>query len=545
MKIGLIGINSQFVHSNLALYYLREELPDSWEGDIREYNNNEPILKVFYSIAQQHYDAVAMSVYLWNKETVIKLSELLKTSFPALKIILGGPEPTYAPDDFHFADYIVAGALEPVWKDLLSVIENNEDADRLHGVNDGIVQFSDTWKFPYHEEDMERLRNRLVYYETSRGCPYRCAFCLSSAENNTAFLPLERVKKELDFFLRHDIPVVKLVDRTFNSPKERGKEILRYLLDHYKPGVTFHFELKGELLDDETVDLLISAPRDYFQVEIGVQSLNISALDESCRKNRWEETKRYYKRLILAENVHTHFDLIAGLPHENLESFIAGFNEVMTIMPHYMQVGFLKLLPGTKLEKERHFHGYVSESFPPYEVVKSNDLSVADFSELKKLDSFMDAVYNKGVLKRTLRYAMKKNGHDTYSLFMYLADHSDPVDALNAYLPETDGVWESLVRLDGFLCGNGGSVTAEEEKEINRAVQDKEFVLKYLPHYVNESPREIYKRTRILILPVRLVFDEFRCVREASPGKTMILLDLHKKGKQKRGKQEPDFYILD
>ena len=541
MKIGLIGINSQFVHSNLALYYLREELPSSWEGDLREYNNNEPILRIFYDIAAQNFDVVAFSVYLWNKETVIKLTELLRSALPDLRILLGGPEPTYAPDDFPHYDYIVYGALEKTITPLLDCLEKGEICS-LPGVC-GEVQFAEDWKFPYHESDLPRLKNRLVYYESSRGCPYRCAFCLSSAEKYTAFLPLERVKKELDFFLEHEIPVVKLVDRTFNSPKERGKEILRYLLAHYRSGVTFHFELKGELLDDETVDLLVSAPRGYFQVEIGVQSLNEDALAESERRNRWEKTKALYKRLINAENVHTHFDLIAALPHEDLSSFICGFNEVMTLEPHYLQLGFLKLLPGTKLEAERKKFGYAAESFPPYEVICSKNMSVADLSVLKRMDGFMDTVYNKGRLRQTLHYGLKKYNGGAFQLFSGL-DPDDMVGSLSAILPDDAAAWAPLLRLDGFLCGSGGNVTAEEEKEVQYFVQDRERVSALLPHYAAETPREVYKRIRILKFPVKMEFDSRGMVETLLCGETTLLLDFHEKGKQKKGKSDPTVYVL-
>lgn len=541
MKIGLIGINSQFVHSNLALYYLREELPPSWEGELLEYNNNEPLLRIFYDIESHHFDVVAFSVYLWNKETVIKLTQLFRSSLPETKILLGGPEPTYAPGDFPFFDYIIYGALEVTFAPLLECMERDELCS-LPGIR-GEVQFADEWKFPYHESDLPRLKNRLVYYETSRGCPYRCAFCLSSAEKRTAFRPMERVKKELDFFLEHQIPVVKLVDRTFNTPKERGKEILRYLLNHYRPGVTFHFELKGELLDDETVELLTSAPRGYFQIEIGVQSLNEAALAESERHNRWEKTKLYYKRLIESENVHTHFDLIAALPHEDLDSFVRGFDEVMSLEPHYLQLGFLKLLPGTKLAAEKKRFGYAAESFPPYEVVKSKDISVSELSFLKKMDAFMDGIYNKGRLKQTLHYAMKRKDGGAFQLFSRL-DPEDIVKSLEDLLPEGENVWESLSRLDGFLWGCGGNVTPEEEKAVQKFVQDRERISALLPHYGQETPREIYKRVRMLHFPVKLIFSSKGMVEEVIPGETWLLLDCHEKGKQKRGKKGPTVYLL-
>ena len=543
MKVGLIGVNSQFVHSNLALYYLREEMPDCCEGEIREYNNNEPILKIFYDIMDGSFDAVAFSVYLWNKETVKKLIQLIGDAEPSVLILLGGPEPTYAPGDFPIYDYIIYGAVEPTWAPLLQALCHGESVDDIPGIH-GKIGFSENWSFPYRETDIDGLNNKLVYYETSRGCPYHCAFCLSSAEDRTAFLPMERVKKELDFFLDHDFSVVKLVDRTFNAPKERGKEILRYLLSRCRPGITFHFELKGELLDDETVDLLISAPNGFFQVEIGVQSLNEEALKESRRKNQWKKTKKYYQRLIAAENVHTHFDLIAGLPHEDLSSFRFGFNEVMTLFPHYLQVGFLKLLPGTVLSAERDRHGYSAEQFPPYEIVKTSLVSVEDFALLKVLDGFMDEVYNKGMLRQTLSYALSRNRSDTFALFIALARSEDYASTLCEYCGGDLIEWQSLLRLDGFLFGRGGNVTAEEEKEINRFVQDHDAVCSVLPHYADEAPREIYKRTRILHFSVKMIFDENGIVTAITPGETRILLDFQKKGRRKHGKEKPLMYLL-
>lgn len=543
MKIGLIGVNSQFVHSNLALYYLRENLPEHMEGEIKEFNNNEPILRIFYEIVAAHYDVIAFSVYLWNKETVIKLLCLMKEAAPKTVLILGGPEPTYAPDEFSSYGIVVFGALEPVWSRLLCAVERGEDLQRVREIA-GELQFAREWKFPYREEDLPRLKNRLVYYETSRGCPYHCAFCLSSAEKRTAYLPLDRVKKELDFFLGHDIAVVKLVDRTFNAPRERGKEILRYLLDHYREGITFHFELKGELLDEETVTLLTAAPKGYFQVEIGVQSLNEQTLAESCRLAQWEQTKSFYQRLIEAENVHTHFDLIAALPHEGLASFAMGFNEVMSIRPDYLQLGFLKLLPGTKLAKERERFGYIAESFPPYEVVQSKAISTAELSQLKKLDQFMDAVYNKGLFRLTLRFALLKNGGDSFALFCALAKSGDYELTLQTLLPQQEQVWPSLLRLDAFLSGTGGEVTAAEEKALNRLLQDKNAVAAVLPHYQDTPPREIYKRVRLLQLPVFISFDDKGFVRQITAGKTRLLLDYRVKGRQKKGKICPQVHIL-
>lgn len=542
MKIGLIGINSQFVHSNLALYYLREELPQTAWGEIREFSNNDPILDIFYAIINADYDILAFSVYLWNKETVCRLTELIKGADASKIIILGGPEPTYAPSDFFYADYIVYGALEPTWKPLIEALINHTSTDGIPGIH-GEIGFADEWRFPYHQSDLPGLDHRLVYYETSRGCPYHCAFCLSSAEKRTAFRPLDEVYRELDFFLNSSVAVVKLVDRTFNAPVKRGKEIIKYLLAHYRPGITFHFEIKGELLDEETVDLLCSAPKDYIQVEIGVQSLNKETLAISAREHQWEKTKPLYQKLIASENVHTHFDLIAALPHEDFTSFGESFNEVMTLQPHYLQLGFLKLLPGTRLCTEGDCYGYVAESFPPYEVIRSDDISCKELAELKKLDGFMDEIYNKGRYRNTLRYAMYLNGEDTFGLFRSLLVFDDIALGLNQLLPLTEGGWEALARLDSFLFGRGGEVSAEEEKAVNEFLNDEANIANYLPHYSDFHRREIYKRIRILHFPVALEQTENGMIT-VKPGASRVLIDFREKGKFRKHKNAVAFYLI-
>ncbi|MGI5873492.1 MAG: DUF4080 domain-containing protein [Bacillota bacterium] len=531
MKVGLIGINSQFVHTNLALYYLREELPPGCDGVLLEYTNNEPILAIYYDLIRRGLDAAAFSVYIWNKETSLRLISLLKAACPDLVVIVGGPEPTYHPEAFAAADVILPGALEMSWPVLMARLAAGEP---VGSVEISAAKPAASWKFPYRESDLPRLKNRLVYYETSRGCPYRCAFCLSSVEEGTFFLPLERVFGELDFFLKHRVPVVKLVDRTFNAPPKRAKAILRYLTEHAVDGVTFHLELKGELLDEETVALLTSAPDHLFQVEIGVQSLNENVLAAVGRRSDWAKVKPFYRRLAAAENLHTHFDLIAGLPGEDLASFQAGFDEVMSICPDYLQVGFLKLLPGTRLAAERERFGYAAEEFPPYEVVAGDAMTSADLADLKRLDHFMDEIYNKGRLRRTLAFALK-SGVSPFELFLALeAVGSENFErVLEDRIPLTAGGWSSLLRLDALLAG-GGETGAEEEKALNQWIRDEAFVAAHLPQYAGFPPREIYKRVRAAFLPVRLHFDGNGEITAVSPGETKLLFDYREKGRRKR-----------
>ena len=544
MKIGLIGINSQFVHSSLALYYLRETAPDQCQCVMKEYNINEPILETFYDIAGSHYDIIAIPVYIWNREVVGKLVHLLKQVCPKTIFVLGGPEPTYAPDAFPYADYLVAGALEATWPQLVGALANGEDIPDLPGLH-GIPQFVQSWPFPYRESDLEHLKHRLVYYETSRGCPYQCAFCLSSAESSTAFLPMERVKKELRFFLDAKIPVVKLVDRTFNYPKERAKEIIAFLIEHYQPGVTFHFELKGELIDEEMLSLLISAPKGLFQVEIGVQTLNEEALRESRRHSQWQRVKEVYRKLIDAENIHTHFDLIAGLPHEDYLSFQRSFDQVMSIEPNYLQLGFLKLLPGTKVWNERTEHGYVAEPFPPYEVVRGNDIVPDELAVLKKIDGFLDRIYNKGTARNLLHYAISIWEGSIFSLFYQLAQGQEsPAAVLCREIPEQAEIWQGLERLDSFLYGGKKNFVApEEEAAVRTFLRDREKVMEYLPHYRDLPEREIYKRIRIITLPFQPDLSG-RFVTVAAKSSAKVLIDYKNKGMRKKGRNEASIFLL-
>ncbi|MEG1867545.1 MAG: DUF4080 domain-containing protein [Clostridiales bacterium] len=542
MKIGLIGLNSQFVHSNLALYYLRENAPNFCQCTIKEYTVNDPILSVFYDITAEHWDVLALSVYIWNKETVAKLLPLLKAVCPETTIILGGPEPTYAPEDFPLADYIVYGALENTWEDLLVCLSKKEKPN-FPGVN-GAPQFSQNWKFPYVENDLKQLKNRLVYYETSRGCPYHCGFCLSSAEKSTGFLPMERVKKELLFFLAAKIPVVKLVDRTFNYPTARAKEIMKFLMENCNGVTTFHLELKGELIDEEMLKLFRDAPQNLFQVEIGIQTLNDDALKASKRKNHWEKTKAVYKTMGALPNLHTHFDLIAGLPYEDYASFKNSFNEAMSIFPSHMQLGFLKLLPGTKFQAEGDEHGYIAQEYPPYEVVENQYISHGELGELKKIDKFLDQYYNKEIYKNLFRFAMDYCPLPLFDLFHSLAvSEKEPVLALQELFPEKSTLWETLGRFDTFLGGRKIQVTQGEEKAVREFLKDEERVKTLLPHYQDFPVREIYKRIRIGHFPFKLLVENGLLVGFES-GISEILFDYKSKGQKRINSNFTDFMLL-
>lgn len=542
MKIGLIGLNSQFVHSALALYYLRETAPSFCQCTIKEYSVNDPILDIFYDITSQDWDILAFSLYIWNKETALKLLPLLKKTFPNIIFVLGGPEPTYSPQDFAQGDYIVYGALENTWPQLLEGIKRGE-VPELPGLQ-GQPQFAGEWAFPYNREDLQNLKHRLVYYETSRGCPYQCGFCLSAPQKDIGFLPMDRVKQELDFFINAQISVVKLVDRTFNYPPQRAKEIMTYLMSRPNCQTTFHFELKGELIDEEMLSLFLAAPKDLFQVEIGIQTLNEDALGASHRKNHWEKTKEIYRLLGQADNVHTHFDLIAGLPYEDYQSFQYSFSEAMSIFPSHMQLGFLKLLPGTPFAPLEDNHGYIAQSYPPYEVVANKYISQREMGELKKIDKFIDRYYNKGNLTNLFRFAMDAWPATLYQLFHGLAiSNEEPTDALTRLMPEQGILWQSLGRFDKFIEGRKVQVTEEEEKSLRYLLNEGEELKKLLPHYGSMPHREIYKRLRLGMFPVAFKAEGQKLVGW-EPGETKVIFDYKVKTNKKSEQDKTDFYIL-
>lgn len=544
MKIGLIGLNSQFVHSALALYYLRECAPNFCQCTIKEYSVNDPILTIFYDLVATDWDVLAFSVYIWNREPARKLIDLLRQVRPNTVIVVGGPEPTYSPEAFSQAHYIVYGALEATWPQLLESLAANQ-VPSLPGLS-GAVQFAPEWPFPYRESDLTGLQHRLVYYETSRGCPYKCGFCLSAAEKGVAYLPLERVKDELDFFLNAHIPVVKLVDRTFNQPPERAKEIMAYLLSRPNQGTTFHFELKGEVIDGEMLELFRKSPPGLFQVEIGIQTLNQQALAACGRTNKWPETKALYHELGELENVHTHFDLIAALPYEDYQSFQYTFSEAMTIIPSHMQLGFLKLLPGAPLEKVKANHGYIAQEYPPYEVVGNKYISCQELAELKKIDQFLDVYYNKGRYPNLMRFAMDKWTQPLFELFHGLAQgQGEPAATLTELMPEAAAVWQSLARFDTFMAGRKIKVQEREEKKLRRLLNNHSQVEELLPHYAAMPYREIYKRLRLGIFPVTLRAEGQRLIEVKTQGETAVLFDYKVKTNKKSESENTDFYILE
>ncbi|QIB70079.1 B12-binding domain-containing radical SAM protein [Aminipila butyrica] len=422
MKILLTTLNAKYIHSNLSLKYLYMSAVEHRRSiDVREFTINNDDDYIYTEIIRGGYSAVCFSCYIWNISRVLYLVENLKKAKPEMKIALGGPEVSFEPIDFlrshKSVDYIMVGEGEEIFRDFVKTfVSRNQAFDKVKGliyrlggkifVNPPAdMQEFDSVPFPYGF--LLPSDDRIVYYESVRGCPFQCSYCLSSVEKHVRPLPLERVKKEVSFFLFKHVKQVKFIDRTFNYDRGRCNQLVKYIMDHDNGITNFHFEICGDLIDEEFLRLLGAARKGLFQVEIGVQSLNPLALGAVDRQKNTDKLLPNIQQLVQLGTVHTHVDLIAGLPFEDYLSFIDSFNGVYQLGADQLQLGFLKLLKGTKIREEKDKYGYVFRESAPYEVIANKFMSAEGMARLKMVEHLLDLYYNRGGFQKTLEYAIQ------------------------------------------------------------------------------------------------------------------------------------------
>ncbi len=415
-KVLLVGINSQYIHSNLAIRYLKaytQDLP--YEVILKEYTVNDRIENILEDILCEKPDIIGFSCYIWNVEYVNRLTVLINSVNKDIEIILGGPEVSY---DAHKTfgtlpiDYIIEGEGEETYRELLEAKLLNNNIEEILGLYyrkgeevlyKGPRKLMDMNKliFPYNSK--EDLENKIVYYEGSRGCPFNCKYCLSSTVHGVRFLDIIRVKNELDYLIDHKVKLVKFVDRTFNCNHAFAKEIWGHLIER-KTDTVFHFEISADLLTKEEIELLRRAPKGRFQFEVGVQTTDSKVLSNINRKVNFEILEEKVNELLSLKNIHQHLDLIAGLPEDTLDSFIKSFNDVHSIEPEVIQLGFLKLLKGSSMREDSSKYNMVYSPYPPYEILKTSTMSYEDLMELKRVEAMLDKYYNSGKFNTALKY---------------------------------------------------------------------------------------------------------------------------------------------
>lgn len=433
MKVLLTTLNAKYVHANLALKYLYTAAKKTGiDVEIREFTINNEMGYIYGEIVRGGYDLVCFSCYIWNIEKTKELAADVKRACPKLKILLGGPEVSYEAADFleenDWADCILRGEGEAALPAVLRSFSCAEEpelshmsgltyrrAGRILETGDRPPQPLSEIPFPYRFLPLES--DRVIYYESSRGCPYRCSYCLSSLEKSVRPLPLERVKEELSLFLAAGVRQVKFIDRTFNYDRERACQIWQYLIEEDNGVTNFHFEICGDLLDDRTLCLLAGAREGLFQFEIGIQSTNPRALAAIDRRTDTAKVLENSRALAALGNSHVHVDLIAGLPYEDYSSFGRSFDQVYAVGADNLQLGFLKLLKGTKLRRSRREHGYVCREKAPYEIIANRYLSAEELVRLKMIETVFDLYENRGGFLHSLTLLLERTQSSPFAFY--------------------------------------------------------------------------------------------------------------------------------
>ena len=444
MRYLLAAINAKYIHSNLGIYSLRryamERLGLSAESEIQidlgEYTINHQMDQILQDIYRRKPDVVGFSCYIWNIVYVKELIHDLKKVLPQVRIWLGGPEASY--DAVHLMDelpeveLIMQGEGEETFTRLVEARECGTEVcfSEIPGIVlrrfDGTIEvhrpapLMNLDDIPFSYGDLSGLEHRIIYYESSRGCPFSCSYCLSSIDKKVRFRSLSLVTMELQFFLDRKVPQVKFVDRTFNCKKSHSMAIWQYLLEHDNGITNFHFEISSDLLDDDELALMKQMRPGLIQLEIGVQTTNPVVVKEIRRTMDLDKVARRVAQVNAFGNIHQHLDLIAGLPYENIESFHRSFNDVYKMEPEQLQLGFLKVLKGSYMEEMKQKYGLLSQSKPPYEVLRTNWLSYEEVIRLKGVEEMVEVYYNSGQFRRTMKRLSQEWG-DAFDLYDSLA----------------------------------------------------------------------------------------------------------------------------
>ena len=441
MKILLAAVNSKFIHSNPAVRLLKAyagEMPDGVRILIREFTINQFEEEVLARLYREHPDVILFSCYIWNWSFIRGLFEDLKKILPGTQIWLGGPEVSFDPEDIlnrhPNVEGILLGEGEAVFRSLVLdyFAGGQKNLSRIRGLcirsphpvrtEPAPLLSMDEVPFIYDEETLSELDHRILYYETSRGCPFGCSYCLSSTEKTVRLRSLDKVFRELQFFLDHKIPQVKFVDRTFNIDHAHTMGILRYLTEHDNGVTNFHFEIAGDLLTEEELTLMSGMRPGLIQLEIGVQSTNPDTLRSIRRKTDLNRLKEHVERILEMGNIHLHLDLIAGLPFEGYQSFAKSFNDVYAMRPTQLQLGFLKVLKGSPLEEEAEKWKILHRTDPPYEVLQSGWLDYEEILKLKRIEEMVELYYNSSQFTRTIR-ALEADFDTPFSMYEKLANY--------------------------------------------------------------------------------------------------------------------------
>ncbi|MFC4304901.1 B12-binding domain-containing radical SAM protein [Cohnella boryungensis] len=439
MKVVLATLNAKYIHTSLALRYLKAYAGDEFEVEIAEYTIKDPAMGIASDLFSKQPDVIGFSCYIWNIEETIVVVDMLRKVLPETKIMLGGPEVSY---DTEFwmnrlssVDFIVMGEGEETFRDLLRQIAGEQKYHFVFGMayrkGEQVVITPPRPKLDLNaipsphrfEADLDSMRNRVVYFETSRGCPFSCQFCLSSIEVGVRYFDMERVKAELTYLIDNGAKLIKFVDRTFNIKRDYAMEIFQFLIDNHR-GCVFQFEITADIMRPEVLDFLAEhAPPGIFRFEIGVQSTNDPTNLEVQRRQNFAKLTRTVVKVKDSGKIDQHLDLIAGLPHEDYDTFRKTFNDVFALRPEELQLGFLKMLRGTGLRINAAKYGYVFSERAPYEMLGNDLMPFGDIVRIKRVEDVLEKYWNAHRMDRTMEYLIERAYPSPFDFFQVFGDY--------------------------------------------------------------------------------------------------------------------------
>ena len=536
MKILLTAINAKYIHSNLAVYSLKAYSQD--EGvELAEYTINQRSEDILMDIYKRRPDVLCFSCYIWNLDVVEELVRELGKLMPDLAIWLGGPEVSYDAKDVLCRLPIVRGVMkgegEETFAELCKIYRcskhTDEELENLTGITfrraDGTIienpwrEVMDLSKVPFVYQRIEDFEHKIVYYESSRGCPFSCSYCLSSVDKRLRFRNLELVKQELQFFLDHKVPQVKFVDRTFNCKHDHAIAIWKYIAEHDNGITNFHFEVAADLLNEEELKILEGMRPGLVQLEIGVQSTNPDTIRAIRRTMDFDKVSEVVARIQKKGNIHQHLDLIAGLPYEDIQSFAHSFDDVYALKPEQLQLGFLKVLKGSYMEEQQKAYGLEHKSRPPYEVLYTKWLSYEDVIRLKGIEEMVEVYYNSRQFTHTIE-ALEQEYPSSFEMYDRLREYyeekgygsvqhkrSARYDILLSYIlyhhPKKVQYYRELLIYDYYLRENAktrpefaGEYKVSKE-ELRTFYENEEEKRKYLVNYQAYNRNQMRKMTHL------------------------------------------------
>ena len=569
MNVVLSTLNSKFIHSSLALRYLKAYGEAHGQAyDIVEYTINMPVLHILSDITEHDIDILGFACYIWNIEMTLHVVDMVKAVRPDIKIVLGGPEVSFTADELlercPNIDYIVQGEGEEAFHALITALQLGNDGldpviPGVRGRRDGNILGSaeavevrdlSTIPFPYTEDDMEDLEHKIIYYESSRGCPFSCQYCLSGNKNTVRFFPQERTLKELQWFIDHGVKQVKFVDRTFNCAPHHHRPLMEFMRDS-DTDMNFHLEMEPELMTEWETNILCETPPGRIQIEVGVQSTHKKTLDAINRYNDWPYIQKSIRPIIQAGRTHVHMDLIVGLPHEDFNRFGQSFNDLFSLQPHALQIGFLKLLKGSGVRRMREYK-YVADPLAPYEVLSTHVLPYDDVRFLKYFEDVFERFYNSERFRTTFGYIGQQLIHGETDAFTYFCDMTrawlkegnhkvnlkdiDQIEFLyRFFLAKGDTIAAELLQYD-TLVSYRGKVRSEavglpkQTKELLQVGEafwrNEEIASTFIPNYTFKEWRKI--RQQYVEMTMSRETAAYLGIQHIPEGAFTVIIDVNK-----------------